>query len=264
MNTGSTISYFNVGSTISYYDKEYKRYYTVYCDHDGYLDGVGKMLFENYKDYDKVKKLVSFGGISFLGSEITPNPEKIHSSEHPQRNVCVFYTRDRGEMWEYNCPHVSQNLSGISSVFQEYNYLFEDGKWFVWSSNLTCGWDVLKKVLINNEIILDDNASKNNIQNSVDTSMKSDFVSKIHVVDGTKINLAKHLNDLGSIKYDAETDSFLIPVACSEGGIYKWDCEVINFFKNILDMCGLKAGSVQMTVLNNSEKFYVISNIESK
>jgi hypothetical protein len=53
----------------------------VYCHWDGYPDGVGKTLFANYKDPEKIQKLINGGGMSTL-------------KETPEE--CEYYTQ-RGE-----------------------------------------------------------------------------------------------------------------------------------------------------------------------
>jgi len=54
---------------------------SIYCHFDGYLEGVGKKLFEHY-DREKTEKLIELGNISVLG-ESTLNT--------------IAYHRDRGE-----------------------------------------------------------------------------------------------------------------------------------------------------------------------
>ena len=54
---------------------------SIYCHFDGYVDGVGKTLFNHY-DKEKLQKLIELGNISSLGE----------STEDT-----VAYCRDRGE-----------------------------------------------------------------------------------------------------------------------------------------------------------------------
>ena len=65
-----------------------------YCHFDGYPNGVGHTLVENYSEIEKVEELLSFGDMSFLSPKITPEGE--HSFGNPEKNVTVFYGRDRG------------------------------------------------------------------------------------------------------------------------------------------------------------------------
>jgi hypothetical protein len=97
-------------SYIGYKDSDCVKY--VYCHWDGYLNGVGRELFYNYRTLDSVKKLISGGSLSFIG---------------PTYEECCYY-RDRpknimtvGNIEEYN--------DGMVSFF----YLFLDDKWF-WST----------------------------------------------------------------------------------------------------------------------------------
>lgn len=100
----------------------------VYCHFDGYLDGVGRTLFNHYKDPDKVKTLISLGWLSSLGEEIG---EK-HDFETRPDNQCTYYARDRGE--EKQEPRVVENseipyLRGRHGSC--YVYLFRNNQWFV-------------------------------------------------------------------------------------------------------------------------------------
>ena len=42
----------------------------VYCHFDGYVEGVGLTLIENYDTLEKAKTLISFGDMSYLRPEI--------------------------------------------------------------------------------------------------------------------------------------------------------------------------------------------------
>ena len=66
-----------------------------YCHFDGYPHGVGHTLVGHYSEIEKVKELLSFGDMSFLSPKL--NPEGEHSFGNPEKDVTVFYGRDRGE-----------------------------------------------------------------------------------------------------------------------------------------------------------------------
>jgi hypothetical protein len=55
---------------------------SIYCHFDGYIDGVGKTLQENYNTREKMEQLIALGDISSLGKTIEET---------------VAYHRDRGE-----------------------------------------------------------------------------------------------------------------------------------------------------------------------
>jgi hypothetical protein len=90
---------------------------SIYCHFDGYVDGVGKVLFEHY-DKEKLEKLIELGDISVLGT----------STENT-----IAYHRDRGEDL-----HTTSYLN-VEGLFElgfgssvEYVYcLTKDGIWLV-------------------------------------------------------------------------------------------------------------------------------------
>jgi hypothetical protein len=88
---------------------------SIYCHFDGYVDGVGVVLFEHY-DKEKLEKLIELGDISVL-KESTENT--------------IAYCRDRGE------DHHSTDYLNVEGLFElgfgssvEYVYcLTKDGTW---------------------------------------------------------------------------------------------------------------------------------------
>jgi hypothetical protein len=90
---------------------------SIYCHFDGYVDGVGKTLFNHY-DKEKLQKLIELGDISSLGE----------STEDT-----VAYCRDRGEDLH------STSYLDVEGLFElgfesgiEYVYcLTKDGIWLV-------------------------------------------------------------------------------------------------------------------------------------
>ena len=117
-----------------------------YCHFDGYPDGVGKILVENYSDIEKVKELLSFGDMSYLTANIHPEGE--HSFAKPEDGVTVFYNRDRGEsdvdsvittMDEYHSVKYSSCI--------DYLYLFSGGHWWVYDNFDKLGWELVKRYL---------------------------------------------------------------------------------------------------------------------
>jgi hypothetical protein len=70
----------------------------IYCHWDGYVNGVGKTLFENY-DREKLEQLIELGDISSLGETL---------------DETVAYARDLGEDLK-------------QTIFDNVPTLFEDG-----------------------------------------------------------------------------------------------------------------------------------------
>lgn len=79
--------------------REKGKYDAIYCHSDGYLTYNGAMLYDHYKDREKVEKLINLGNISLLAEKVDPDPSKPHSFDYNQRQegVTVAYGRDRGE-----------------------------------------------------------------------------------------------------------------------------------------------------------------------
>ena len=75
----------------------------IYCHFDGYLEGVGETLGNEYRDIEKVKQLIALGDLSCLAEKVNPDPDKPHSFDGQydgtgvQEDVCIAYGRDRGE-----------------------------------------------------------------------------------------------------------------------------------------------------------------------
>lgn len=90
-------------------------YSGIYCHFDGYKNGVGIELFDNYQDLNKVKDLIALGDISSLGDSIKST---------------VAYHRDRDE--ELSISHgysVKQVANQIGH--NGYVYLYKDNKWYI-------------------------------------------------------------------------------------------------------------------------------------
>lgn len=95
---------------------------------DGYLEGVGKTLFESY-DSPRANNLVALGNISVLAKEIDPRSPLTHSFDTPEKDVTIFYGRDRSET-----DVGFQVFNNVTELFDfygdEHTYLMKDGVWF--------------------------------------------------------------------------------------------------------------------------------------
>ena len=121
---------------------------SVYCHSDGYFTGVGRILLTYYNSYERANAIIALGDLSELYENLDPLPEapealylvigsgckqeiiKTHSYQRPQQGVTIAYHRDRQEkLLRKNYRSLEQfNEKGD---FQNYNYLFKDGKWHV-------------------------------------------------------------------------------------------------------------------------------------
>jgi len=113
--------------------------YAIYCHWDGYIEGVGKTLFEHYTDIQKVEELMELGDLSVLGEEIgekhpfTYHGTDTNSDEYEKLydKMCVAYGRDREEIDTEAKTYVSvQHLKNAYNASDcEYLYIFDGENW---------------------------------------------------------------------------------------------------------------------------------------
>ena len=113
-----------------------------YCQHDGYPEGVGYTLIRNYSDIDKVKELLSFGDMSCLEEKI--HPSGVHNFMTYEKDVTLFYGRDRGDSDSDAKVTSMEEFESIKfTTCIDYLYLFSEGKWFVKSLIDDSGWKLV-------------------------------------------------------------------------------------------------------------------------
>lgn len=99
---------------------------SIYCHHDGYLDGVGKILNDNYQNYNDVKELIKLGNISGLGKKINSDNKK---------DETIAYHRNLGEDYKKNKPMVTKSFDEFQEILFDawigYIYLYDEqtNKW---------------------------------------------------------------------------------------------------------------------------------------
>ena len=124
MSTRSEIAILNNDGTVT----------AIYCHWDGYVENNGIILSEHYKEIEKVKELIKNGDLSSLNKNIEPNKDSEHSFERPQKDVCVYYHRDRGEEWDYTKPKTYQNILEMykdsKNIWAEYLYIYIVNEWY--------------------------------------------------------------------------------------------------------------------------------------
>lgn len=132
-------------SRIGYVD-ENNNYRSVYCHHDGYLEGVGYALLNFYNRSDLVGEIVSLGDLSSLGENLKPRGE-----DNPGGTFA--YNRDRGEKTTASVtPMCGSKLYALmDSTWAEYIYMFRDGEWLV--SHDCVVWAKLKDAIKLAEVI---------------------------------------------------------------------------------------------------------------
>ena len=116
------------------------------CHYDGYPEGVGSTLVFDYKIEKKIKELLSHGDLSVLETNIHPTDE--HDFDNPEKGVCVFYGRDRGEEGiDAQVTSIDEFHTNSNSSFTEFLYLFTGGNWWVYDNLEKNGWELVKKLL---------------------------------------------------------------------------------------------------------------------
>ena len=87
-----------------------KDYIQIYHHWDGYPEGLGKTLVEEFNDYETILNLLLGGDASSINEQ-----------------VIVQYCSWRNEDWD----SVKPTLCDKPSLDEKYLYKFEDGKWWV-------------------------------------------------------------------------------------------------------------------------------------
>ena len=124
----------------TYETKIEKPYIGIYCHWDGYTDGVGKELVENYNDYEKALQLISGGYTSSIDGD----------------DVNYYMGWDREELWTDNHPRQTEKTE-ITAAWTEYAYIFDNGKWYVGIVN----WDKDDNEAIEDVVELTEDVIKN-------------------------------------------------------------------------------------------------------
>lgn len=100
------------------------KYLTAYCHWDGYLSYVGAVLQKYYTNPLRVSRLVQSGDMSRLAPHICPTEDSKHTFDNPDKDVCVFYGRDRGER-EIEPRYLTKEELFDPQSWIEYVYIFD-------------------------------------------------------------------------------------------------------------------------------------------
>lgn len=109
---------------------------SVYCHWDGYYEHNGVILYNFYDTADKVKKLINYGAISSLGTDIGKKHDfmKLYYG-------CTFYHRDRNEEKSIQEYKIYSSVNPYYNIEEEeYNYVFVEN---------TCIWYAKKQGEVN-------------------------------------------------------------------------------------------------------------------
>jgi len=97
----------------------------IYCHDDGFIEYAGRVLFESYKDRERVDSLIGLGDLLRLGEDI--------GGEYEREGACIAYGRNRKAKNTEARLYSSLNLfvKEARKDWAAYIYLYADGKWLV-------------------------------------------------------------------------------------------------------------------------------------
>ena len=102
----------------------------IYSHWDGYPEGVGRILHENYQAAYKIGKLVQMGDVSSLGAEIGKKQDFDDRSTQKD-DWTLFYGRDRGETG-VDCKEFDTIQGWMDHYdWSDYYYLWNGKEWLV-------------------------------------------------------------------------------------------------------------------------------------
>jgi hypothetical protein len=114
--------------------KHGERIKAVYCHWDGYVEGVGATLLENY-DSTKANFLIALGNISSLGENIGKQHSfDLRAVEGSEESTwTTFYGRDRGEQGQEfkSFDSEAEWMEHYDGSGAEYYYVMDNGVWYV-------------------------------------------------------------------------------------------------------------------------------------
>ena len=90
----------------------------IYCNFDGYIAGVGNILFNHYQDQSKIEKLINLGNVSSIDKNIV-DVVAYGRKKNKKRQDAIF------------SGSYSQALRKFGKRFQEYDYFWDGEKWLV-------------------------------------------------------------------------------------------------------------------------------------
>ncbi len=107
MSTRSRIGMINPYGSVS----------SIYCHFDGYPEGVGKTLHDNWNDINDIIELIANGDISCLGTDL---------------DITSFYADGSGAI----ISPTEEDYYNLDPIMIEYHYLHKNGEWICKEVNL--------------------------------------------------------------------------------------------------------------------------------
>lgn len=104
---------------------------TIYVHWNGEPKIMEDLLNKYYKSYEKVHEMMELGNASVLKKYLNPKT-KTHSFTTPEKDVSLFYIRDRNENADFNSAIYFENsasmLKDICNSKAEYAYIYNVSK----------------------------------------------------------------------------------------------------------------------------------------
>ena len=110
-----------------------KPYISIYHHFDGYPEGLGLTLYEEFNDYDKALNILLGGDASSINGD----------------TIIQYCPSYQDENWDRTKPDLTDE---IPAADQDYQYYFDGEKWWFRGYEKT-NWKDLEKFLRENEII---------------------------------------------------------------------------------------------------------------
>ena len=122
------------------------KYRAIFCQFDGYLSQVGKILAEHYGTTEKVDALLSLGGIESLGEQTGPAPEGLENGE--DEKYTVAFKRDLDDD-SWNTEEMTLDELIDNDIDECYVYIFGGDERWIYSgfSDLEDGFRDVKRAL---------------------------------------------------------------------------------------------------------------------
>jgi hypothetical protein len=95
------------------------------CDNGGALYQMGWLLYTEYQDAEKIKKLISLGSLIKLKKDIDIPPSVEHSDYYEQKDICVFKDRDAMKIAPSKHYTMTQYIEKMSQYIHK-DYLFDE------------------------------------------------------------------------------------------------------------------------------------------
>jgi hypothetical protein len=112
-------------------DEKSGKFLGTYVQYDGYMDGVGKILYTYHNSVENAQKLISLGDASAIYANIDPPEGVEHSYRSSAPDTCIFYHRDRGERLIVRKSRSFKGVIEDLGINMKHVYFFTEGKWHV-------------------------------------------------------------------------------------------------------------------------------------